>query len=149
MELGPRDFAHVNKFSILASDEDESLGVCCTSEHTSRIQYQQRKCGAERVDECRRGDERVDECITAPETTFSSQRGSGPSKSSAASGGDSRGVHHVSGLGWRRLSAIMDSGSAECVAPESLAKNVPLMETEVTSGTDVPHCRWGRHQEQR
>ena len=26
------------------------------------------------------------------------------------------------------MSAIMDSGSAECVAPESIAKSVPLME---------------------
>ena len=43
----------------------------------------------------------------------------------AASVGDSRGVHHVSGDGCRRLSAIMDSGSAECVAPESIAKSVP------------------------
>ena len=50
----------------------------------------------------------LNECITI-ETKVSSQRGSGPSKWSAhqvsylaASGGDSRGVHHVSGSGWRR-----------------------------------------------
>ena len=45
------------------------------------------------------------------------------------SGGDSKGVDHVSGSGWRRLSAIMDSGSAECVAPEDMAKSIPLVET--------------------
>ena len=50
----------------------------------------------------------------------------------AASGGDSKGVHHVSGSGWRRWSGIMDSGSAECVAPEKIAKSIPLMETEAS-----------------
>ena len=44
----------------------------------------------------------------------------------AASGGHSKGVHHVSGSGWWRLSAFMDSGSAECVAPEDIAKSVPV-----------------------
>ena len=44
----------------------------------------------------------------------------------------SRGVHHVSGSGCRRLSAIMDSGSVECVAPESIAKTIPLVETEAS-----------------
>ena len=121
------------RFSMLAPDDDESPGKCCASKHTSRIQCQPRRCGDERGDECRRGDERGDECITAPETKFSSHRRSGTSKLNAhqvsylsASGGDSKGVHHVSGSGWRRLSAIMDSGSAECVAPESIAKNIPL-----------------------
>ena len=82
-------------------------GEWCTSTHTSRSPCQRRRCG----------DERVEECITAPETKVSShQRGSSPSKLSAhqvsylaASGADSRGVHHVSGSGWRRLSAIMES----------------------------------------
>ena len=81
----------------------------------------------------KRGDEPVDECITVSETKLASHRGSGTSKLNAhqvsylaASGGDSRGVHHVRGDGWRRLSAIMDSGSAECVAPESIPKSVPL-----------------------
>ena len=43
---------------------------------------------------------------------------------------DSKGVHHVGGSGWKRVSAIMDSGSAECVAPETITRNIPLMETE-------------------
>ena len=62
------------------------------------------------------------------------QRGSGPSKLNAhhvsylaASGGDSKGVHHVSGSGWRRLSVVMDSGSAECVP-----KSIPVVETEAS-----------------
>ena len=112
----PRSFAIVNKFSILAPDDNHFTCEGCTPLHTSRSQ----RC--RRVHECRRGDGRVDECITAPETTFSSHQGFGTSKLNvyqvpylAASGGDSKGVHHVSGFGWRRLSAIMDWGSAECV----------------------------------
>ena len=84
--------------------------------HTSRDPCQRRKCGAERVDEC----------ITAPETKCASHQGFGTLKLNA---------HHVSGSGWRRVSAIRDSGSAECVAPESLAKNVPSVETEATCYT--------------
>ena len=45
----------------------------------------------------------------------------------AVSGGDSKGFHHVGGSGRRRVSAIMDSGSAECLAPENIARNTPLM----------------------
>ena len=61
----------------------------------------------------------------------------------AALGGDSKGVHDVSGSGWRRLSAIMDSGSAECVAPESMAKNIPLVETEVSRQGQTYHTEDG------
>ena len=66
----PKDFAHVNKFSILAPDDNEFTGECCTSLHTSKSQCQQRKCGDERVDELTRDDERVHECITVSETNF-------------------------------------------------------------------------------
>ena len=55
------------------------------------------------------------------------------------SGGDSKGVQHVSGPGWRRVSAIMDSGSAECVAPESIARKTPLVETEASSQGQTYH----------
>ena len=55
----------------------------------------------------------------------------------------SRGVHHVSGSGWRRLSAIMDSGSAECVAPESIAKTIPLVETEASRQGQTYHIADG------
>ena len=48
----------------------------------------------------------------------------------AVSAGDSKKVHHVSGAGWKRVSAIMDSGSAESAAPEDIARSVPLVETE-------------------
>ena len=59
-----------------------------------------------------------------------------------ASGGDSKGVHiMLSGSGWRRLSAIMDSGSAECVAPESIANNIPLVETEASRQGQTYHTR--------
>ena len=49
----------------------------------------------------------------------------------------------MSGSGWRRLSAIMDSGSAECVAPESLAKSVPLMETGASRQGQTYHTTDG------
>ena len=135
----PKDFAHVN-FSILASDDNKSTGECCISIHTSRVQCQQR----------RYDDERDDGCIEALETKVSChQQGSGSSKSSAchvsyfpASGGDSKGVHHVRESGWTRFSAVMDSGSAECVAREDIAKNIP------SSRTDLSHSRWRCYQEQ-
>ena len=57
---------------------------------------------------------------------------------SRTSGGDSGGVHRVSGSLWRRLSAIMDSGSAECVATDSIAKDGKLGRHVKNS---VPHCR--------
>ena len=84
--------------------------------------------------------------VTVSETEVSNHRGSGTSKLNAhqvsylaALGGDSRGVHRVSGYGWRRLSAIMDSGSAECLAPEGIAKSVPLMETEASRQGQTYH----------
>ena len=96
----------MNNFSILASDVDESPGLCCTSKLRSCGDERGAECrrGAERVDERRRGNERVDECITAPETKFPSHRRPSTSKVNAhsylaASGGHSKGVHHVSGDG--------------------------------------------------
>ena len=56
---------------------------------------------------------------------------------------DSKGDHHVSGSGWRRWSAIMESGSAECVAPESVAKSVPLVETEASRQGQMFHTADG------
>ena len=136
----PRNFAHVKNFSILAPDDNESPGECCASKHMSRIHCQQRRCGGKRADEY----------ITAPETKFSSHRGSGRSKLNAhqvsylpASGGDSKGVHHVSGFGWRRLSPMMDSGSAECVALESNAKSIPWVETEGSRQGQTHHSADG------
>ena len=92
--------------------------------HKSEAPYQQRD------------DEGGDGCSATIETKGSShQRGSGPSKQNAyqvsylaVSSGDSKEVHHVTGSGWRRVSAIMDSGYVGCVAPE----DIPLMETEVS-----------------
>ena len=49
----------------------------------------------------------------------------------------------MSGDGRRRLSAIMDSGSAECVAPESIAKSVPLMKTEASREGQTYHTADG------
>ena len=93
----PKNFAHVNKISILAPDDNEFSGEGCTSLQTSRIQCQSRRCGDERVHECRCDDERVGECITVSETKFPCHRGCGTSKLNAhqvsylaASVGDSR-----------------------------------------------------------
>ena len=58
----PMDFAHVNKLSILALDDNELTCERCTSMHTSRLQCQQRD------------DERDDGCTTTPETTVSSHQ---------------------------------------------------------------------------
>ena len=133
----PKDFARVNKFSIRASDDNKSTGECCTLIHSSRVQCQQR----------RYDDQRDDGCIEASETKVSChQRGSESSMSSAhhvsylaASGGDSKAVHHVSGSDWRRLDAIMDCGSAECGALEDIAKSIPLVETEASRQGQTYH----------
>ena len=49
---------------------------------------------------------------------------------------DSKGVHLDSG--WRRMSAIM-----ECVAPETIARNIPLMETEASRQGQTYHTADG------
>ena len=49
----------------------------------------------------------------------------------------------MSGSGWRRLSAIMHSGSAECVAPESISKNIPLVGTEASRQGQTYHTADG------
>ena len=127
----PRNLAHVNKFSILAPDDNEFTGEGCTPMHTSRN-------NGNAV------------CTAALETKLSFHRGFGTSMLNdhqvpylAASGGDSRGVHHVSGSGWRSLSAITGRRSAERVAPESLAENVPLMETEASRQGPTYHTADG------
>ena len=56
---------------------------------------------------------------------------------------DSKGVHHVGGSGWRRVSAIMESGSAVCVAPQNIARNTPLMETESSRQGQTYHTADG------
>ena len=60
-----------------------------------------------------------------------------------ASGGDTKRIHHVSGSGWRRLSAIMHLGSAECVAPEDIAKSTPAVETDSTRQGQTSTQRMG------
>ena len=113
----PWNFVHVNKFSILAPDENEFTGEGCTPMHTSRSQCQHQNCGNELM----HADAVLNELMNAsqplrqtfPVTKDSAHRSLIHIRS--ASGGGSKGVHHVSGSGWRRLSTIMDSGSAECV----------------------------------
>ena len=56
---------------------------------------------------------------------------------------DSTGVHHVGDSGWKRVSAIMDSGSAECVAPDTIARNIPLMETVASRQGQTYHTADG------
>ena len=56
---------------------------------------------------------------------------------------DSKGLHHVGDSGWNRVSAIMDSGSAECVALETIARNIPFMETETSRQGQTYHTADG------
>ena len=56
---------------------------------------------------------------------------------------DSKGVHHVGCSGWRRVSALMDSGSAECVALENIARKTSLMETEASRQGQTYHTADG------
>ena len=56
---------------------------------------------------------------------------------------DSKGVHHVGDSGWKRVCAIMDSGSAECVAPETIASDIPVMETEASRQEQTYHTAGG------
>ena len=107
-----------------------------TSTHTSRFQGQQ-------------GDDERDDGRIDTETS-SHQRGSRSSEQCASqvsylavSAGDSKEVHHVSGAGWRRVSAIMDSGSVESVAPEDIARSVPLVETEASPQGQTYHTADG------
>ena len=128
----------MNKFSSLVQDDNDFFCESCSSIHTSKAQCQQRD------------DERSDGCMTNPETKVSSHRRSDPSKQCAhqvsylaVSGGDSKGVHHVSGSGWRRVSEIMDSGSSESVAQENIARIIPLVETEASREGQTYHTADG------
>ena len=129
----------MNRFSILASDDGESLSEWCASKHVTKVQCRPGSCG----------DERADEYI-APEKKASSHRGSNTLRLNAhqvshlaTSGGDSKEVHDVSGPGWRRVSAIMDSGSAECVAPASIARSIQMVETEASRQGQTYHTADG------
>ena len=135
----PKNFTNVSGFSSLAQDVDELS--CEIVLQCSRPKAQ----GQQRVDE--RGDG-----FSANSESKSSrnQRGSSPWKQSAhqvsylaVSGGDSKGVHHVGSSGWRRASAIMDSGSAECVALEDIVRNTPLMETQASRQGQTYHTADG------
>ena len=95
----------------------------------TRTTSQTWKTGGERDDEFSCRDERVDECMS-PEIKVTCQSNAHQVSYLAKSEVDSKGVHHVGDSGWRRVSAVVDSGSAECVAPETSARTIPLMETE-------------------
>ena len=49
----------------------------------------------------------------------------------------------MSGSGWKRLSAIIDSGSVECVGPEDIAMSIPLVETEASRQGQTYHTADG------
>ena len=101
--------------------------------------------GGERDDGFSCCDERVDGCMD-PEIEVTCHRDLNAFQSNAhhmsyltKSEVDSKGVHHVGDSGWKRGSAIMDSGSAECMAPETAARNIPLMETEASRQGQTYH----------
>ena len=160
-------FAHVNKFSILASDDDEkSLGGCDVAKQVTQIKSRTWKIGGERdFDSCcdarrRIGgerddgfsccDERVDGCMDPEIKVICHRKLLNAFQSNAhhvsylaKSEVDSTGVHHVGDSGWKRVSAIMDSGSAECVAPDTIARNIPLMETVASRQGQTYHTADG------
>ena len=132
----------MNKFSILAPDDNEFTGEWCTfNAHVKVSQCQQRRCG----------DERVDEWTTAHETKVSSHRGFGHIEAERSSSVVPCGVK------WRQQGSSscewiwvekterdhMDSGSAECVTPESLAKSVPVVGTEALRQEQTYHTADG------
>ena len=117
--------------------------------HTSRSQCQQRKCGNELM----HADAVLNELMNASQPlrqTFPVTKDSAHRSliHISASGGGSKGVRHGSGSGWRRLSTIMDSGSAVCVTTKPCEECSIDGNCGVTPGTDVPHCKWRCHQEQ-
>ena len=107
----PRNFAHVSKFSLHAPDDNEFTDEGCFSLHD------------ERVDECRR------------EHT----------KDERSSGFVPRGVRRrqpvSSSREWKWLEKIERDHriGAECVAPESIATSVSLMETEASRQGQTYH----------
>ena len=107
------------------------------------------KIGGERDDGFGCRDERIDECmdseikVTCHRTFNASQSNAHHVSFLAKSEVDSKGVLHVGDSGWKKVSAIMDSGSAECVAPETIARNVPLMETEASNQGQTYHTADG------
>ena len=123
-----KDFTHANRFLSLEKSENEFTWENCTSVHTSNAQCQ--KGGYERGDGCNAN-------------KGSSKQSAHQVSYLAVPSGDSKGVHLVGGSGWRRVSAIMDSGSAECVAPENIARNTPLMETEASRQGQTYHTADG------
>ena len=136
-------FAHVNRFSTLASDDDEkSLGGCGivkqvhqTKSRTWKIGgerddgfsccHERRRIGGERDDGFSFCDERVDGCMD-PEITMTFRR-----------------IFDAFQSGWKGVSAIMDSRSAECVAPETIARNISLMETAASRQGQTYHTADG------
>ena len=118
---------------------------CEVAEQVTQIKSRTWIIGGERDDGFSCRDERVDGC-TDPQIKVNCHRDFNAFQSNAhhvsylaKSEVDSKGVHHVGDSGWKAVIAFMDSGSAECVAPETIARNILLMETEA-SRTDVPHC---------
>ena len=121
----PQENAAVWEFKECRSDDDESHGEC----HTSNTRQ------GRSVNHMMNADVVMKELMNALQPL----RQHFPVTEDLAS----REAHQESGDGRRRLSAIMDSGSAECVAPESIAKNIPLVETEASRQGQTYHAADG------
>ena len=105
---------------------------------------ERRRIGGERDDGFSCRDERVDAIKVSCHRTFNASQSNAHRVSYLAkSEVDSKGVHYVGDSGWRRVSAIMDSGSAECVAPETIARNIPSTETEASRQGQTYHTADG------
>lgn len=57
--------------------------------------------------------------------------------------GLANGIHNLDQSGWVKISAIMDSGAAESVAPPGLASHIPLRESEASRRGQVYHTADG------
>ena len=110
MKLGNSGaFAHQNRFSILASDDDEnSLSDCDVAEHATKFKNQTWKLRGERDDEFSCCEERVDAGLD-PRLKVTCQRKVNAFQSNthhvsylAKSEVDSKGVHHVAGSGMEK-----------------------------------------------
>ena len=145
----PRNFAHVNKFSILAADDNELTGDGCTSTHQG-ISVNN---GNAVPNELIHADAVMNELINAlqllRQTMFQSPRIrhiKAERSSSFVSCSVKRRQQRSPSREWILLEKIERDhglGSAEYVVPENIVKSVPLMETEASRQGQTYHTADG------
>ena len=133
----PKNFAHVNRFSKF---------LCMTT--TSSLVKVVLHCTRQGLS-VNNGNAVTNELMSAIQVLSKKKfhQGSGTLNLNAhhvsylaSSCGDSRGVHHVSGDGWRRLSAILPLGAQP---QKRIVKSVLMMETEASRQGQMYHSADG------